>query len=62
MMPPLFGRAGSLAPRLEVPTVPLGETLGLEALDGVTIGLREADFAFNEDNWLILGGALEATQ
>ena len=62
LMPPLFGRVGSLVPSLEIPTVPLGETLGLEALEGITIGLQEAEFAFNENNWLILGGALEATQ
>ena len=62
MMPPLFGRAGSLAPSLEVPTVPLGDALGLEALDDILIGLREAQFAFNEDNWLVLGGSLEASQ
>ena len=62
MMPPLFGRAGSLAPSLEVPTVPLGAVLGIEALDDITIGLKEADFSLNEDNWLVLGGALEATQ
>ena len=62
MMPPLFGRAGSLAPSFEVPTVPLGETIGLEVFDGLEIGLQEADFQFNSDDWLLLGGKLEAFQ
>jgi len=51
-----------LAPRFEVPTVPLGETIGLEVFDGLEIGLQEADFQFNSDNWLLLGGKLEAFQ
>ena len=62
MMPPLFGRAATLAPSFETPTLPLGETLGIEGLEDIQLRLKEADFAFNENNWLILNASLEGVQ
>jgi hypothetical protein len=62
MMPPLFGRASSLAPSFDVPSIPLGDSLNLSSLEGLELSIRDATFTLNDDNWLILGASVVGTQ
>ena len=62
MVPPLLGRASSLAPSFEVPPIPLGEALPLSSLEDLTLSLQDADFSFTEDNWVLLGASVLGAQ
>jgi hypothetical protein len=62
MVPSLFDRASALAPSFEIPTIPLGETLEVDALKDLELGLQDATIALNTDNWLLLGASVAASQ
>lgn len=62
MIPSLFDRASALAPSFEIPTIPLGETLEVDSLKDLELGLQNATIALNTDNWLLLGASVAASQ
>jgi hypothetical protein len=62
MMPSLFERASALAPSFEIPAIPLGETLNVSALSDLELRLEDASVALNDDNWLLLGAAVGASE
>lgn len=62
MIPSLFDRASALAPSFEIPTIPLGDTLEIDALEGLELGLQNSTIALNTDSWLLLGASVTATQ
>ena len=62
MIPSLFDRAAALAPSFEIPTIPLGDTLEIDALEGLELRLQNATLALNKDSWLLLGASVAATE
>jgi|GEM_PF-3897536 len=62
ILPGLLGRAATLAPNIDIPSLALGEKLGLESMEGLVLGLTNADVTVLDSGWTILSSSFEAQE
>jgi hypothetical protein len=60
ILPGMLGRAASLAPNIDIPSLPLGEKLGLESMEGLALVINNATVDVLDSGWTVLTSELEA--
>ena len=58
----MLGRASSLAPSFDIPTIPMGDTIGIESLANLELAVRDAEIEMLDSGWAIAAASVEAVE
>jgi len=60
ILPGLLGRAATLAPNIDIPSLALGKKLGLESMEGLVLEISDATVTVLDSGWTVLSSSFEA--